>query len=94
MLYTPIDVKFIFDSACLLASLVLQIFSKQQMSSIELSSCCSCYVFNQQFTYSLFSFMWPASMQIYWNKSFNSHKTGLGHKHGRPFIVLGHIWPP
>ena len=51
------------------------------MSSIELSSCCSCYVFNQQFTYSLFSFMWPASMQIYWNKSFNSHRTGLGHNY-------------
>ena len=49
-----IDVKFIFDSACLSAGSgdkgftcsVLQIFSKQQMSSVELSSCCSCYVFN------------------------------------------------
>ena len=23
-------------------------------------------------------------------KEFNSHRTGLGHKHGRRFIVLGH----
>ena len=36
-------------------------------------------------------------MQIYWNKrkrlhkkEFNSHRTGLGHQHGRRFIVLGH----
>ena len=36
-------------------------------------------------------------MQIYWNKrkrlhekEFNSHRTGLGHQHGRSFIVLGH----
>ena len=37
-------------------------------------------------------------MQIYWNKKkrvyirkeFNSHRTGLGHQHGRRFIVLGH----
>ena len=35
-------------------------------------------------------------MQIYRNKrnrlhkkEFNSHRTGLGHKHGRRFIVLG-----
>ena len=28
----------------------LQIYSKQQTSSVELSSCCSCYVFRQQFT--------------------------------------------
>ena len=28
-------------------------------------------------------------------KEFKSHKTGLGHQHGRRFIVLGHpIWPP
>ena len=26
----------------------------------------------------------------YIRKEFNSHRTGLGHKHGRPFIVLGH----
>ena len=38
-------------------------------------------------------------MQIYWNKrkrlhkknlEFNSHRIGLGHQHGRRFIVLGH----
>ena len=55
------------------------------------------------FDYSLFSLTWPASMQIYWKKEsvyirkeFNSHRTGLGHKHGCRFIVLGHhlIWPP
>ena len=23
-------------------------------------------------------------------KEFNSHRTGLGHQHGRRFIVLGH----
>ena len=39
---------------------------------------------------------WSESMQIYWkkrkrlHKKFNSHRTGLGHKHGRRFIVLGH----
>ena len=46
----------------------------------------------------LFSFTWPASIQIYCNKrkrlhkkkEFNSHRTGLGHKHDRRFIVLGH----
>ena len=29
-------------------------------------------------------------------KEFNSQGTGLGHQHGRRFIVLGHhaIWPP
>ena len=48
-------------------------------------------------SYSVFSLTWPASIQIYWNKrerlhknEFNSHRTGLGHKHGRRFIVLGH----
>ena len=47
--------------------------------------------------YSVFSLTWPASMQIYWNKKrvyirkeFNSLRTGLGRKHGRRFIVLGH----
>ena len=34
-------------------------------------------------------------MQIYWNKKKrlhqkHSHRTGLVHKHGRRFIVLGH----
>ena len=40
---------------------------------------------------------WSATMQIYWNKrkclhkkEFSSHRTGLGHQHGRCFIVLGH----
>ena len=27
---------------------------------------------------------------VYKRKEFNSHGTGLGHKHGRRFIVLGH----
>ena len=27
---------------------------------------------------------------VYIRKEFNSHKTGLGHKHGHHFIVLGH----
>ena len=27
---------------------------------------------------------------VYLRKEFNSHRTGLGHKHGRRFIVLGH----
>ena len=47
--------------------------------------------------YRVFSLTWPASMQIYWTKEsvcirkeFNSHRTRLGHQHGRRFIVLGH----
>ena len=27
---------------------------------------------------------------VYIRKEFNSHRAGLGHKHGRRFIVLGH----
>ena len=27
---------------------------------------------------------------VYIRKEFNSHRTGLGYKHGRRFIVLGH----
>ena len=27
---------------------------------------------------------------VYIRKEFNSHRTGLGHKHGRRFIVLEH----
>ena len=27
---------------------------------------------------------------VYIRKEFNSHRTGLGHKHGRRFIALGH----
>ena len=27
---------------------------------------------------------------VYIRKEFNSHRTGLGHKHGRRFIDLGH----
>ena len=51
---TSIDVKFIFDSACLSACLgdnglfsFANIFriTDPEMSSVELSSCCSCYVF-------------------------------------------------
>ena len=44
-----------------------------------------------------FSFTWPASIQIYWNKrkfyirkEFNSHRIGLVHQHDRRFIVLVH----
>ena len=57
---TSLDVTFIFDSACVSASFgdkgcsVLQIFSKQQMSSVELSSYCSRCVFSQQFAYYFF----------------------------------------
>ena len=50
-----IDVKFMFDSACLSASLgdkglfslanIFQI-ADPEMSSVELSSCCSGYVFS------------------------------------------------
>ena len=47
--------------------------------------------------YSVFSLTWPASMEIhgtkesvYIRKEFNSHRTGLEHKHGCRFIVLGH----
>ena len=43
--------------------------------------------------YGAFSLIWPASMQIYWNKrkrshrkEFNSHRTGLEHQHGRPSL--------
>ena len=46
--------------------------------------------------YRVFSLTWPAYMQIYCNKrgvwirkEFNSQRTGLGHQHGRRFIVLG-----
>ena len=42
-LHRSIDVKFIFDSARCSAP---QIFSKQQMSPFELSSCCFCHVFS------------------------------------------------
>ena len=31
-----------------------------------------------------------AKESVYIRKEFNSHRTGLGHKHGRRFIVLGH----
>ena len=29
---------------------------------------------------------------VYIRKEFNSRRTGLGHKHGRRFIVLGHSY--
>ena len=51
---TSMDVKFIFDSACLSeikGCSVLQIFSKQQMSSVQFSFYSSCCVFSQKFTY-------------------------------------------
>ena len=48
---TSIDIKFIFDSVCLLASLGGEgLFSSAnilQIADVELSSCCSCYVFSQ-----------------------------------------------
>ena len=48
---TSIDVKFIFDSVCLSASLGDEgLFSSAnilQIADVELSSCCSCYVFSQ-----------------------------------------------
>ena len=54
-------------------------------------------LFRRVSTYRVFSLTWPVSMQIYWNKrkrlhkkEFNSQRTGLGHQHGRRFIVLGH----
>ena len=28
---------------------------------------------------------------VYIRKEFNSHRIGLGHQHGRRFIVLGHV---
>ena len=49
--------------------------------------------------YGVFSLTWPTSMQIYnigtkesvcIRKEFNSHRTGLGHQHGRHFIVFRH----
>ena len=48
---TCIDVKVIFDSVRLGFSVspAPQIFSKQQMSPSELSSCCLCYVFSHYF---------------------------------------------
>ena len=55
---TSVDVKFIFDSACLWASLgdkglfaanILRI--ADSVFFFFLSSCCSCYVFRQEFAY-------------------------------------------
>ena len=47
--------------------------------------------------YRVFPLTWPASTQIYWNRRKSLHKNiiqlpqdGLGHQHGRRFIVLGH----
>ena len=47
--------------------------------------------------YRAFSLKWPAALQIYWNrreflheKKVKTFRTGLGHQHGRRFIVLGH----
>ena len=44
----------------------------------------------------VFSLTWTASLQIYWNKGKRLHRKrlqlpqiGLGHQHGRRFIVLG-----
>ena len=47
----------------------------------------------------VFSVTWPASMQIYRDErkrlhKKSSHRTGLGHKHGRRFSVLGHKYVP
>ena len=45
----------------------------------------------------IYSLTWPASIKFIWTeesvcirKEFNSQGTGLGHQHGRRFIVLGH----
>ena len=47
--------------------------------------------------YRVFSLTWPASMQVIETKEsvrirkeFNSQRIGLGHQHGRRFIVLEH----
>ena len=48
--------------------------------------------------YRVFSLTWPASVckfigtkeSVYIRKEFNSQRIGLGHQHGRRFIVLGH----
>ena len=47
--------------------------------------------------YRVFPLTWPASTQIYWNRRKSLHKNiiqlpqdGLGHQHGRRFIVLRH----
>ena len=45
---TSIDDKFTFDSARL-GVFCSEMFSKQQMSSFELCSCCSCHVFSHNF---------------------------------------------
>ena len=50
-------------------------------------------------SYRAFSLTWLAAIQIYWNKrkflqkkkvGSTPHRTGLGHQHGRRFIVSGH----
>ena len=48
-------------------------------------------------SYRVFSLTWPASMHIFGTKEsvcirkeFNSQRIGLGHQHGRRFIVLWH----
>ena len=54
---TSVDVKFIFDSACLWASLGDKgLFAANIVRIVDsvfffLSSCCSCYVFRQEFAY-------------------------------------------
>ena len=49
------------------------------------------------FTYRVFSLTWPALCKfigtkesVCIRKEFNSQRIGLGHQHGRRFIVLGH----
>ena len=51
----------------------------------------------QKSPYRVFSLTWPTSMykfigtkeSVSIRKEFNSHRTGLGHQHGRCFVVLG-----
>ena len=39
---------------------------------------------------SIYANLLESKESVYTRKEFNSHRTGLGHKHGRRFIVLGH----
>ena len=41
---------------------------------------------------SIYGNLFGTKESIYIRKEFNSHRIGLGHQHGRRFIVLG--WPP
>ena len=57
-----------------------------------------CIMANVEVAYRAFSSTWPVCKFIGTKeivgirKEFNSHRTGLGHRHGRHFIVLGHYY--